>query len=268
MKLFLNKYDYTTIPNWHDKFPNNVINFKKIYHCKKYNGWNKMFDILFKDPRIEEIKNTLEKCIERKDSIFPFPDLLFNAFYLTDITNLKVVFIGQDPYYTADINNNIVIPQAMGLSFSVPFGVDIPSSLKNIYSNLKKFNVINNIPSHGNLEFWAVQGCLMLNTSLTVLEGDKNKNCHKKIWKWFTDFIIKYISDNCNGVVFVLWGSCALEKAKLIDLNKHDAIVSSHPSGLSCSKKLGTYPSFNEFNHFNIINEKLKYLSKKPIFWG
>jgi len=268
MAIFLSTKDYKKIPDWNEKFPDGEIDFNDIVHGITKWGWNDMFLELFKDKRMQEIKKTLEDAMHTNEKIFPYPDLLFNAFVLTDIKKLKVVFIGQDPYYMSDIENDVTVPQAMGLSFSVPKGLSIPNSLKNMYANMKKNKVIKNVPPHGNLELWAVQGCLMLNTSLTVIEGEKNKNCHKKIWKWFTDYIIKYISDNCTGVIFVLWGAYALEKSKVIDFDKHDAIISSHPSGLSCNKKLNTYPAFNEVDHFGKINQKLKGMKKIEIIWA
>ncbi len=156
----------------------------------------------------------------------------------------------------------------MGLSFSVPIDFEIPSSLVNIYSNLVKYNHIKEKPKSGNLENWAKQGCLLLNSSLTVLDGSDNKNCHKSIWKWFTDSIIKYISNNKEHVVFVLWGSEALEKLNLIDLDKHDAVISSHPSGLSANKKLKTYSAFNDVDHFGTINNMLEKWNMKTINWN
>jgi len=157
--------------------------------------------------------------------------------------------------------------QAMGLSFSVPYNFAIPSSLQNIYKNLQKYGHIRKIPNHGNLSFWATQGCLLLNTSLTVYEGADNKNCHQSIWTKFTDNIIKYISDTNDYVVFVLWGAHAMSKCKFIDLDKHDAIISSHPSGLSADKPLSNYSSFNTYDHFGQINKLLQKHNKKPIIW-
>ena len=158
MALFLEKSDYLndTIPSWSQKFPGGQIDFKKI---AKYNySWNELFDRLLNDPRMEVIKKTLEDCIIKEQLLLPYPDLLFNAFYLTDLKKIKICILGQDPYFSNDIEDDIVIPQAMGLSFSVPKEMEIPSSLKNIYKNLEKFNHINKIPNHGNLEFWAIQG--------------------------------------------------------------------------------------------------------------
>ena len=268
MALFLEKSDYTnnSILSWKEKFPDAKIDLKQILKYKY--SWNKLFNQLLKDPRMDLIKNTLEESIKKEELLFPYPDLLFNAFFLTDLKKISVCIIGQDPYYLNDIEDDIIIPQAMGLSFSVPKGIETPSSLKSIYRNLLKYKHIKKIPDHGNLEFWASQGCLMLNTSLTVIEGDKNKNCHKKIWKWFTNEIIKYISDNCEHIIFVLWGANALEKVPFINFDKHDAIISSHPSGLSCAKKLNQYDAFNDVDHFGKINKKLKDLGKREIVWS
>ena len=268
MSIFLSVSDYKNIPSWNEKFPDGEIDFTEISHGSTKWGWSDLFKTLFKDKKMKKIKKTLEESMKKNEKIFPYPDLLFNAFILTDIKKLKVVFIGQDPYYQCDIDDDVIIPQAMGLSFSVPNNMDIPMSLKNIFNNLKKNGNINKIPKSGNLELWAVQGCLMLNTSLTVVEGDKNKNCHKGIWKWFTDYIIKYISDNCDGIIFVLWGAYAFDKSKLIDLDKHDAIISSHPSGFSCAKKLNNYDAFNDVDHFGKINKKLRDMKKVEIIWG
>ena len=131
--------------------------------------------------------------------MYPLPDLLFNAFHLTDLHKLSVVLIGQDPYFNCDEELNC--PEAMGLSFSIPIGIKIPSSLQNIFKNLLKFGHIDEIPKHGNLESLALQGCLMLNSSLSVLGGSEYKNCHQYVWKWFTDEIIKYISNRTKNVV-------------------------------------------------------------------
>ena len=172
----------------------------------------------------------------------------------------KVVIIGQDCYHGFLRNMK---PQACGLAFSVEGnGKEIPSSLLNIFKNMIKFNHINSIPD-GNLDYLAEQGVLLLNTSLTV---QKHKpNSHSNIWKGFTDDIISYISDNSTSTIFVLWGNHSLMKQKLIDNKKHKLIISSHPSGLSCNKRLKDYPSFVENDHFGKINSYLKE-SDKIIF--
>ena len=131
---------------------------------------------------------------------------------------------------------------------------------------MKNYGHIEEIPKHGNLESWAKQGVLLLNTSLTVQHGYPNSHTMK--WEKFTDAVIKYISDNKDKVVFVLWGSPALQKLTLIDKDKkHKIIVSSHPSGLSCHKPLRQYPAFMNYDHFGEINDYLKENKKKTIKW-
>lgn len=223
-------------------------------------SWKDMFEKLFESDLLDKISKELSEEIgTSKTEMYPPPELLFNTFKLTSFDDVKVVILGQDPYFHKG--------QAMGLSFSVPHKVETPSSLQNIYKNLKDHNHIKKIPKHGNLEFWAYQGCLMLNTSLTVLDGDKNKNCHQHVWKKFTNKIIQYISQNKKNVVFVLWGGSALEKLTLIDLDKHDVVASSHPSGLSVNKPLGKYPPFVSVDHFGEINRILKKWNMTPMVW-
>ena len=117
------------------------------------------------------------------------------------------------------------------------------------------------IPKHGDLSFLAYQGCLFLNTSLTVQCGYPNS--HSKKWSMFTDKLIEYISNNKNNLTFVLWGASSLNKIDLIDKNKHSVIISSHPSGLSCNRNLKSYDSFNTKNHFKLINNN----QKEKIVW-
>lgn len=254
--LYLDKIKYSKISPW-----NKNTNIKN----QPYDlSWKSMFDELFKDKKFVKIEETLKEEAENYNNIIvPYPELLFNAFCLTTLDNLKVVFIGQDPYFNLEDN----IPQAMGLSFSIPDKIKTPSSLSNIYKNLKNNNHLLFDIKSGNLEFWALQGCLMLNSSLTVKIGDKNKNCHQKLWNWFTNKIISYISENTEQTIFVLWGNNAYEKHKLIDLDKHQIIISSHPSGLSADKKLKDYSSFNEQDHFGLINKYLKQWNKTEIIW-
>lgn len=266
MKINIDVKQYSEYKTWKEFFPTNKINLRKIkYHA----SWIDIFEKIFADKRIENIEKNLSKELEINDNVImhPAPELLFNAFLLTKYDKISVVFIGQDPYFDHIKYNNKNVHQAMGLSFSVPYDMDIPSSLSNVYKNMIKNKVLKDKPKHGNLEFWALQGCLMLNSSLTVLDGSDNKNCHQNMWKWFTDEIIKYISKNKDNVVFVLWGNDAYSKINLIDLDKHEVIVSSHPSGLSCNKKLREHPSFDEYDHFNTINKYLIKFKKNPIVW-
>jgi uracil-DNA glycosylase len=263
----LNIKSYSEEKSWKDKFPNSVVFLKNI---KFHDSWSEMFDELFLDARFTK---RIEKEIseELKDDvnliIHPKPDYIFNAFILTKFKKTKVIILGQDPYFDHETHDDKIIPQAMGLSFSVPEGIKIPSSLRNIFGNLKKNKHIKEIPTHGNLEQWAKQGVLLLNTSLTVKDGTSNKNCHQFQWSWFTNGIIKYISDNKKKVIFVLWGNNALEKKDLIDENKHKIIISSHPSGLSANKKMKEYPAFNDVDHFGEINKTLDEWEKTQINW-
>lgn len=228
--------------------------WKKIVvddNLKKYDSINKL------------IKESIEE--ENNVKIFPYPELVFNAFNFVKPKDVRVVFIGQDPYPNYQTINGTDVPDAMGLSFSVPIGSKIPSSLHNIFMNCIKFKHMKSYPPHGNLEKWAKQGCLFLNTTLTVQH--KQNNGHSKVWTNITNNIIKKISDESDFVVFVLWGKFALSKEKFINLDKHAVSVSSHPSGLSCHKKMGDYSSFSELDQFGTINNTLKNNKLKPIDW-
>jgi uracil-DNA glycosylase len=183
--------------------------------------------------------------------IYPPGSLLFNAFYKTPFDHVKVVILGQDPYHGPK--------QAHGLCFSVPEGIPKPPSLVNIFKELQSDLGIE--PSaHGNLEKWAEQGVLLLNASLTVRQNDPGS--HAKIgWLEFTDAVIKKISDQKNGVVFLLWGRFAQEKQSLIDQTNHHVLKAAHPSPLS---------AFNGFfgcKHFSKTNEILMKEGKAPIDW-
>lgn len=214
--------------------------------------WQSFFDKIFEDNKnLNHIQSELQKTVNKGKNVFPYPELVFSAFKFTKYTDVKVVIIGQDPYFKLEKG----IPQAMGLSFSVPKGITVPSSLYNIYKNMIKYKHISSFPKHGNLENWAKQGCLLLNTSLTVEEG--RPNSHTELWRELTDTIIKKIASEKKGLVFVLWGAPALRKISLIGKNHH-IIVSSHPSGLSCNKPLRNHPAFAEYDHFGKINEYLK----------
>lgn len=267
----LSKKKYSEVITWKEKFPDNKVNLSSDEIKESiYDSWIPLFDKLFTDQRF---KNRIEKELSEDMiknpnlNMYPKPDYVFNAFGLTSFKKLKVVILGQDPYFNHENYDDKIVPQAMGLSFSVPQGVMIPSSLKNVYTNLKKNGHIDKIPESGNLESWAKQGVLMLNTSLTVKEGSINKNCHQFIWKWFTDEIISYISENKSNIIFVLWGSPAYSKKELIDTSKHELIISSHPSGLSYTKPMSGYSAFVNQDHFGIINKKLNEWGMKEIDW-
>ena len=183
--------------------------------------------------------------------IFPFKDQVFNAFKYKDFDEIKVVILGQDPYHGEN--------QAHGLSFSVLKNSSIPSSLKNIFKELKT-DININIPNHGNLSSWANQGVLLLNSVLTVRKSCANS--HKSIgWSRFTDKVISLLSCERENLVFILWGNFAIKKENLIDKNKHLIIKSSHPSGLSAHR------GFFSSKPFSKTNEYLKSNSIEEINW-
>lgn len=191
----------------------------------------------------EKIKNWLE--------IYPPNNKIFQCFNLFNIEDTKVVIIGQDPY----IRKN----QAMGLSFSIPCGVKVPPSLKNIIKEINRSMKLNNDLKKGDLTNWAKQGVLLLNRSLTVREGKSNS--HKKVWLPFTEMIVKYISNNLNNIVFLLWGRNAEEVASFIDNSKHLVLISGHPSPLNRKK------DFIGNDHFIKTNEYLKSKNISEINW-
>lgn len=259
--LSLSNYQKKT---WTETFPNTI----DVTSLKINNSWKKIFKNKENTKILQTVNVLLNEQLE-KEEIFPHPELLFDAFNKTPFKDIKVVILGQDPYHNC-INHitktdTKIVPQAMGLSFSVPKEFKIPSSLKNIYKNLQKYNHITEIPKNGNLEEWANQGCLLLNTSLTVKKSCPN--IHTKIWTPFTDSIIKHISDKHNNIVFILWGAPALKKLKLIDDKKHKIVISSHPSGLSCYKTLKEYPAFMNNDCFGETNKYLKELKQKEIIF-
>jgi uracil-DNA glycosylase len=255
-------YKYNT---WGESFPNNKVDLKKLYI---HSDWEDFFDTVKKDKRFQTLEDFLSKCLDVTDNkvkIYPYPDLVFAAFNSTPLKQLKVVIIGQDPYHNSELVNNKLVPQAMGMSFSVPVGIKIPSSLKNIYKNLKEYNHVAKIPTHGNLESWTYQGVFMINTALTVQHGYPNSQA--KYWTWMTDLLIKYISDNTFNTVFLLWGRPAYNKVKFIDKQRHKVITSSHPSGLSYAKPMGEHSAFKDQDHFKLVNKYLKSKNKGIIVW-
>ena len=259
----LNTSNYIKALSWR-KFYDEKKSIRDVYYD---HSWIVLFENLFTHPKFENTQRKLKDVIIKKNitKIYPLPEYIFSAFLITPANNVKVVIIGQDPYFNGEMHNLNNVPQAMGLSFSVPKGIKIPSSLMNIYKNLEKYGHIKEIPETGNLWFWAIQGCLMLNTALTVEDGSKES--HTDIWEWFTDYIIEYISKYMKDVIFVLWGSYAYTKKKLINENKHFTIISSHPSGLSANKEFKNYPAFMNCDHFGKINDILTHNNKKPIIW-
>lgn len=186
-----------------------------------------------------------------KKTIYPPGSLIFNAFAQTPFDKVKVVILGQDPYHGPG--------QAMGLSFSVPDGIPPPPSLQNIFKELHS-DIGMPVPKTGDLTPWAKQGVLLLNASLTVRANEANS--HSKIgWTVFTDAVIKKISGEKSGVVFLLWGRFAQEKQSLIDASKHHVLKAAHPSPLSA------HNGFFGCKHFSKTNELLIKEGEQPIDW-
>lgn len=256
--------EYGEIEHWNEFFDNN----KGIDNMGYDLSWHVLFSQLSKHPKYAQITEKLKNIVRRNKAIkiYPFPAYVFKAFQVTKATDLKVVIIGQDPYFNCEYHDGKYVPQAMGLSFSVPHNTAIPSSLVNIYDNMIKFGHLKERPHSGNLWFWAVQGCLMLNAALTVEDGTKES--HLKMWEWFTDYTIQYISTYMDEIIFVLWGAYACKKLGMIDQSRHHVIMSSHPSGLSANKPLGRNPAFMDKDTFGEINKQLKKYKKETILWA
>lgn len=212
------------------------------------------WDDFFKEEQDKEyykkLMNELDKAYE-KSVIFPTKDKIFYAFSLTPLENLKVVLLGQDPYHGAG--------QAQGLAFSTPINIANPPSMKNM---LKEINddIGNSVCADGDLTSWAKDGVLLINAILTV-EESKPKSHHKMGWEIFTDNLIKFISKNSKDIVFILWGSSAIKKEKIIDKDKHHILSGVHPSPLSA------YRGFFGCKHFSKTNEILNSLGKNKISW-
>ena len=214
-------------------------------------SWKEALLEEFEKPYFWGIKSFLVQEKQAGKKIYPPGSLIFNAFNSTPFDQLKAVIIGQDPYHNPG--------EAMGLCFSVPKGVRVPPSLRNIYKELEA-DVGAPIPNHGDLSSWSQQGVLLLNAMLTV--EHKKAGSHKKIgWQTFTDAVIRIISDKKEGVVFLLWGNFAKSKKVLIDEMKHYVLESAHPSPLAGDAFMGNH-------HFSKTNELLKKQGKEPINWA
>ena len=212
-------------------------------------GWLNLLKEEFDKDYFLKLKEFLlqEKSVHR---VFPENGLIFNAFNLTPLDKVKVVILGQDPYHGPG--------QAHGLCFSVPNGVKSPPSLVNVFKELKT-DLGLPIPNSGNLTKWAEQGVLLLNATLTVRENTAGSH-QKKGWEIFTDTIIKKLSNEKSGLVFLLWGNYAKNKIPLIDANKHHILTAPHPSPLARG-------GFFNCKHFSKTNEFLRKNGQKEIDW-
>ena len=185
--------------------------------------------------------------------IYPPRGSWFKAFEYSSFESTKVIILGQDPYHG--------VGQAEGLSFSVPKGVVIPPSLRNIYKELEEDDVDFTNPEHGNLISWAQQGVLLLNSVLTVEKNTPAAHANQG-WELFTDQVINLLNDNKDHLVFILWGAYANKKSQLIDSNKHLILSAPHPSPFSAHKGFFGCKHFSETNHY------LKSSKQQTIDWS
>jgi uracil-DNA glycosylase len=215
-------------------------------------SWNQRLEAEFQKPYFKELWLQVEQ--EYSTTIcFPPKEMLFNAFEQFDFEATRVVIIGQDPYHGTG--------EANGLCFSVNDGVAIPPSLKNIFQEIQsQYNQIL-FPVSGNIERWAAQGVLLLNSGLSVRKDSANSHKHLK-WNLFTNAVIQLLNEECKHLVFLLWGSFAQKKGIQIDRNKHLVLESGHPSPLSANRGLW----FGN-NHFIATNDYLISHGKKAIEW-
>jgi uracil-DNA glycosylase len=215
-------------------------------------SWHDVIGAEKAQPYFQQTVDAVKQARAAGEVIYPPEADVFSAFKLTDFENLKVVIIGQDPYHGPN--------QAHGLSFSVRPGVVIPPSLRNMYKELALEYPDFQMPKHGCLESWATQGVLLLNTVLTVIANQPNSHRHLG-WEQFTDNVIRAISDKSEPVVFLLWGSHAIKKQKLIDGSKHHILTAPHPSPLSAHR------GFLGCGHFAAANTWLAAQGKSVIQW-
>ncbi len=214
-------------------------------------SWKENLQSEFSKPYFIELIQFLKEEKKQQKKIYPVGNRIFAAFDCTPFNQLKVVLLGQDPYHGDR--------QANGLSFSVNNGINKPPSLQNIFKELKN-DVGIEIPVNGNLESWAKQGVLLLNATLTVRANEAGSH-QKKGWEEFTDAVIRKISAESKGVVFLLWGKYAQAKEILIDASKHYILKAAHPSPLARGAFFGS-------KHFSQTNQLLINQGKTPIDWN
>ncbi|WP_404408706.1 uracil-DNA glycosylase [Pseudidiomarina marina] len=205
-------------------------------------SWSDLLGEEKQQPYFLELMQRVQAERDAGKQIYPPSDQVFQAFKLTTLANLKVVILGQDPYHGPG--------QAHGLCFSVPDGVKHPPSLRNIFKAIQHDYPDYQIPESGNLERWARQGVLLLNTVLTVEQGKAHSHAS---WGWetFTDKVVEQINRHCEGIVFLLWGAHAQKKGALIDRQRHYVLETVHPSPLSAHR------GFITAGHFRRTNELL-----------
>jgi len=216
-------------------------------------GWLAVLEDEFEKDYMKSLKAFLQEEKQNGATVYPKGADIFNALNTTPFDQVKVVILGQDPYHGAG--------QAHGLSFSVQRGVAVPPSLKNIYKELETDIEGFIMPSHGHLTYWAEQGVLLLNATLTVRASEAASHQNRG-WEVFTDEIIKALSIKREHLVFLLWGKYAQQKAALIDQKKHYVLTAAHPSPFSA------YNGFFGSKHFSKANQLLIQNNLAPIDWN
>jgi uracil-DNA glycosylase len=220
-------------------------------NVKIANSWKERLSQEFEKPYFNQLVEFV-KTEYASQKVYPSGKLIFNAFDKCSFENTKVVILGQDPYHGEN--------QANGLSFSVNDGITSPPSLKNIFKEIKDDLEIE-IPKSGNLERWANQGVLLLNSTLTVRAGEAGSH-QKQGWETFTDAVIKCISEQKKDVVFMLWGKYAQDKGAVIEGSKHCILKAKHPSPMAAN-----YGGWFGTKHFSLANNYLISKNLDPINW-
>jgi len=215
-------------------------------------SWLKVLNDEFEKPYMKSLKAFLQEEKLKGHTVYPKGADIFNALNHTPFDKVKVVILGQDPYHGTG--------QAHGLSFSVQKGMTVPPSLKNIYKELATDIPGYTVPVHGNLTQWADEGVLLLNATLTVRAHEAGSHQNRG-WETFTDKIISELSAQRTGLVFLLWGRYAQNKAVLIDQKKHTIITAAHPSPFSA------YNGFLGSGPFSKANAKLVEQGQSPVNW-
>lgn len=213
-------------------------------------SWKSRLQTEFDKPYFEQLVQFVRDEYAHH-TVFPSGRLIFNAFNLCPFDKVKVVVIGQDPYHERG--------QAHGLCFSVQDGVQFPPSLQNIFKEIES-DTGARVPQSGDLTRWAQQGVLLLNATLTVREHMAGSH-QRRGWEEFTDAVIRLLSNEREGLVFILWGSYAQSKASLIDSSRHYILRSAHPSPLSA------YRGFFGNHHFSLTNQYLRNRGEEEIKW-
>ncbi|WP_111640384.1 uracil-DNA glycosylase [Marinimicrobium alkaliphilum] len=205
----------------------------------------------FERPHMQALRAFLRREKQAGKTLYPSSGQIFNAFNSTPLDQVKVVILGQDPYHGPG--------QAHGLCFSVAPGVPAPPSLKNIFKEIER-DLGHPVPEHGCLQAWADQGVLLLNATLTVEHGRAGSH-QRQGWEPFTDRVIQVLNETREGLVFMLWGSYAQKKGRLIDAQRHKVLSSPHPSPLSAHR------GFIGNGHFSAANAYLSERGQRPIDW-